>query len=144
MCSIVANGKKSSMHYGLKLTVSKFSNFPLLNPSQIAPKFYSLVEQCRAKNSTWFKADSISDEPYAKICLSKCEEIELIGFNWFLLLCGTNLVTSLFQHSVRSAATICFASYSAWQTRITRNPNDITLLWCRIQSFSEIENNKFV
>ena len=27
-------------HYGLKLTVSIFSNFPLLNPSQIAPKFY--------------------------------------------------------------------------------------------------------
>jgi len=47
------------MHYGLKLTVSKFSNFPLLNPSQIAPKFYSLVEKCRAKNSTWVEADSI-------------------------------------------------------------------------------------
>ena len=46
-------------HYGLKLTVLKFSNFPLLNPSQIAPKFYSLVEQCRAKNSTWVEADSI-------------------------------------------------------------------------------------
>ena len=45
---------------------------------------------------------------------------------------------------VKSHATICFASYSAWQTRITRSPNDITLLWCRIQSFSEIENNKFV
>ena len=41
------------MHYELKLPVSKFSNFPLLNPSQIAPKFYSLVEQCRAKNFTW-------------------------------------------------------------------------------------------
>ena len=47
------------LHYGLKLTVSKFSNFPLLNPSQIAPKFYSLVEQCRAKNSTWVEADTI-------------------------------------------------------------------------------------
>ena len=45
---------------------------------------------------------------------------------------------------VKSHATICFASYSAWQTRISRSPNDITLLWCRIQSFSEIENNKFV
>ena len=45
---------------------------------------------------------------------------------------------------VKSHATVCFASYSAWQTRITRNPSDITLLWCRIQSFSEIENNKFV
>ena len=46
-------------HYGLKLKVSKISNFPLLNPSQIAPKFYSLVEQCRAKNSTRVEADSI-------------------------------------------------------------------------------------
>ena len=45
---------------------------------------------------------------------------------------------------VKSHATICFASYSAWQTRITRSPDDLTLLWCRIQSFSEIENNKFV
>ena len=45
---------------------------------------------------------------------------------------------------VKSHATICFASYSAWQTRITRSPADITLLWYRIQSFSEIENNKFV
>ena len=71
----------SLWHYGLKLTVSKFSNFPLLNPSQIAPKFYSLVELCRAKNSTWVEADSIQDEPYAKICLSKCEQIELIGLN---------------------------------------------------------------
>ena len=51
--------KKWPVHYGLKLTVSKFSNFPLLNPSQIAPKFYSLVELCRAKNSTWVEADSI-------------------------------------------------------------------------------------
>ena len=35
----------TTLHYGLKLTVSKFSNFLLLNPSQIAPTFYSLVEQ---------------------------------------------------------------------------------------------------
>ena len=29
---------------------------------------------------------------------------------------------------VKSHATICFASYSAWQTRITRSPADITYL----------------
>ena len=36
-------------HYGLKLSVSKILNFPLESPSQIAPKFNSLVEQCRTK-----------------------------------------------------------------------------------------------
>ena len=45
---------------------------------------------------------------------------------------------------VKSHATLCFASYSAWQTMITRSHDDITLLWCRIQSSSGIENNKFV
>ena len=45
---------------------------------------------------------------------------------------------------VKSHTTLCFASYSAWQTMITRSHADITLLWCRIQSSSGIENNKFV
>ena len=54
-----SDNRMLGQHYGLKLTVSKFSNFPLLNPSQIAPKFYSLVEQCRAKKSTWVEADII-------------------------------------------------------------------------------------
>ena len=39
----------SPRHYGLKLPVPKILNFPLESPSQIAPKFNSLVEQCRTK-----------------------------------------------------------------------------------------------
>ena len=38
-----------NFHYVLDLSVSKFLNFTLLSPSRIAPNFYCLVEQCRAK-----------------------------------------------------------------------------------------------
>ena len=46
-------------HYGKELTFCKFLNFPLVSPSQIALKFYSLVEQFIAKILPGMEADSI-------------------------------------------------------------------------------------
>ena len=66
------------LHYGLKLSVSKFSNFPLLNPSQIAPKIFCLVEQCRTKIPPGIEA--YKEQPYVKIFMKECEEKEYIGF----------------------------------------------------------------
>ena len=43
----------------VKLVISEFLNFPLLSASQIAPKFYSFVEQRRAKISLGVEANSI-------------------------------------------------------------------------------------
>ena len=60
---------KSPGHYGLKY-------FPLLNPSQKAPKFNSLVEQCRTKIQIQLEAGHGWEGFHVKICLQKSEEIE--------------------------------------------------------------------
>ena len=57
------------IHYGLKY-------FPLLNPSQIAPKFNSLVEQCRTKIQIQLEAGYGWEGFHVKICLQKSVETE--------------------------------------------------------------------
>ena len=59
----------SGEHYGLKY-------FPLLNPSQIAPKFNSLVEQCRTKIQIQLEAGHGWEGFHVKICLQKSVETE--------------------------------------------------------------------
>ena len=61
--------KFSLPHYGLKY-------FPLLNPSQIAPKFNSLVEQCRTKIQIQLEAGHGWEGFHVKICLQKSVETE--------------------------------------------------------------------
>ena len=63
------SSKISNMHYGLKY-------FPLLNPSQIAPKFNSLVEQCRTKIQIQLEAGHGWEGFHVKICLQKSVETE--------------------------------------------------------------------
>ena len=63
-------------HYGLKFLVPKILNFPLESPSQIAPKFNSLVEQCRTKIQIQLEAGYGWEGFHVKICLQKCVEIE--------------------------------------------------------------------
>ena len=63
-------------HYGLKLSIYKILNFPLESPSQIAPKFYSFVEQCRTEIQTQVEAGYAWEGFHVKICLQKCVEIE--------------------------------------------------------------------
>ena len=48
-----------SLHYGKKSRVSIFLNFPLWSPSQVAPKNFCLVEQCRTKIPPGIEAYSI-------------------------------------------------------------------------------------
>ena len=67
-------------HYGLKLSVPKILNFLFESPSQIAPKFNSLVEQCRTKIQIQLEAGHGWEGFHVKICLQKGEETEKIGF----------------------------------------------------------------
>ena len=48
----------------------------LFDPSQIAPKFNSLVEQCRTKIQIQLEAGYGWEGFHVKICLQKCVEIE--------------------------------------------------------------------
>ena len=68
--------KVSPSHYGLKLSVPKILNFPLESPSQIAPKFNSLVEQCRTKIQIQLEAGYGWEGFHVKICLQKSVETE--------------------------------------------------------------------
>ena len=68
------------MLYGLELSVAKILNFPLKSPSQIAPKFNSLVEQCRTKIQIKLEAGYGWEGFHVKIFLQKSEETEKIGF----------------------------------------------------------------
>ena len=47
------------IHYGLEFSVAEILNFPTKSPSQMAPKFCCLVEQCRTRYSKWVEAYSI-------------------------------------------------------------------------------------
>ena len=69
-------GRLSTIHYGLKLSVPKILNFPLESPSQIAPKFSSLVEQCRTKIIIQHEAGYGWEGFHVKICLQKSVETE--------------------------------------------------------------------
>ena len=51
-------------------------NFPLLTTSQIAQKFYYLVEQCRTKIQSQVDAGYGWEGFHVKICLKECEENE--------------------------------------------------------------------
>ena len=55
-------GTRIPWHYGLKLLVLNILNFPLESPSQVAPKIFCLVEQCKTKNPPGIEADSILEE----------------------------------------------------------------------------------
>ena len=67
---------KTVFHYGLKFSVAAILNFPLESPSQIAPNFFSLVEQCRTKIQIKVEAGYDWEGFNVKICLKKCEEAE--------------------------------------------------------------------
>ena len=89
------------MHYGLQFSVSKILNFPLESPSQIAPKFYCLVEQCRTKNSTWVEAKG------RVLCKNLLEKVWANRVNWFYLISSVRNKNRLsrnlfFENSVRS------------------------------------------
>ena len=66
----------SPAHYGLKLFVPKILNFRPESPSQIAPKFNSLVEQCRTKIQIQLEAGYGWEGFHVKICLQKSVETE--------------------------------------------------------------------
>ena len=81
-------------------------NFPLLTPSQIAPKFYFLVELCRAKIQSQVEAGHGWEGFHAKIWLRQCEQNELSHKMCILFYEMEELlerhVTSLFSLSARS------------------------------------------
>ena len=81
-------------------------NFPLLTPSQIAPKFYFLVELCRAKIQSQVEAGHGWEGFHAKIWLRQWEQNELSYKMCFLFYETEELlerhVTSLFSLSARS------------------------------------------
>ena len=83
-----------------------FLNFPLLSPSQIAPKFYYWVEQCRTKIQTQAEAGYGREGFHVKIWLKQCEENELSCWKCVLFYESERLlerrVTSLFSLSIRS------------------------------------------
>ena len=61
--------EQEAMHYGLKLTIFKILNFPLESPSQIAPKVYFFVEQCRTEIQTQVEVGYAWEGFHVIICL---------------------------------------------------------------------------
>ena len=57
------------LHYGLKLSIYKILNFPLESPSQIAPKVYFFVEQCRTEIQTQVEVGYAWEGFHVIICL---------------------------------------------------------------------------
>ena len=91
-------------------------NFLLPTPSQIAPKFYFLVELRRAKIQSQVEAGHGWEGFHAKIWLRQCEQNEL-SYKMCILFYETEEllerhVTSLFSLSVRSGAVTATFTWS--------------------------------